>query len=210
MPTVSSNPASARENVTGWQRWNPGVLREEAPAQPPQESEESIRRRAYAAGLEEGKRAGVQAGYTEGKARAQAEAARVRQIAHAADAALQALGDTIAQKTVALAIAIAQKIIQRDIESHPENVVDVVRDALTLLPDGAERIRIIVNSADVALVQENMTQTGTLTDSTVVGSNEVQRGGCRITSPCGDIDATLETRIARVLEVLSATDHQPK
>jgi flagellar assembly protein FliH len=85
-----------------------------------------------------------------------------------------------------------------------------VRDALTLLPDGAERIRIIVNSADVALLQESMAQTGTLTDSTVVGSNEVQRGGCRITSPCGDIDATLETRIARVMDVLSASNEQPK
>lgn len=210
MPTVSSNPGSSRESSTGWQRWNPGVLREEAPAQSPQESAESIRRRAYEAGFQEGKRAGAQAGHAEGKARAQAEAARIRKIANAADEALQALGDTIAQKTVALASAIARKVIQRDLEMHPESIIDIVRDALTLLPDGAERIRIIVNNEDAALVQESLSQSGVLTDGIIVGSNDVQRGGCRVTSPCGDIDATLETRIARVMEVLSATEHQPQ
>jgi flagellar assembly protein FliH len=196
-----------------WERWHPGVLPTErrqeraAPLSP-----EVIERRAHATGFEQGKQAGVQAGYqagyNEGRARAHAEAAQIHAVAQAAQAALQALGDTLASKTVSLAAAIAQKIMQREIQSCPDSLLDVVRDALTLLPDGAGRVIIIVNSTDVELVRVAMNCNVPLADYVVAGADEVQRGGCRIVLPGGDIDATLATRTARVLEALGMLDEE--
>ncbi len=210
MATVSSNERASAGKTPAWERWNPGALHTAQPqerrAQPP--SPEAIQRRAYAAGFEQGKQAGIlagrQAGYAEGQAHAQAEAAQIHAVAEAAEAALQALGDTLARKTVALAAAIAQKIMQREIRHCPDNLLDVVREALTLLPDGAERVRVIVNGADAALLRDSMSTSGNPSNCTVAGSDEIERGGCRITSSCGDIDATLSTRVARVLEALGA------
>lgn len=212
MATVSSDAGVSADNKPAWERWNPGVLHTAQPqerrAQPP--SPEAIQRRAYAAGFEQGKQAGMQAGrqagYAEGQARAQAGAAQIHAVAVAAEAALQALGDTLAHKTVALAAAIAQKIMQREIHSCPDGLLDVVREALTLLPDGAERVRVIVNSTDAVLLRDAMSASGNPLNSVVAGCDEIERGGCRITSSCGDIDATLATRIARVLEALGAQD----
>lgn len=208
MATISSDRRRPAESVPAWERWSPGALPQgqqtERRAPPP--SPEAIERRAYAAGFEQGKqaglKAGVQAGYNEGRARAQAEAAQIHAVAQAAQAALQELGDTLAHKTVALATAIAQKILQHEIHSHPENLLSVVNDALNLLPDAAARVRIVVNSADAALLRDAMSAHAAAADCVVTGSDEVARGGCRILSPCGDIDATLATRMARVLEAI--------
>jgi len=85
-------------------------------------------------------------------------------------------------------------------------VLDLVRDALTLLPDAADRVRILVNSADADLVRDAMRANAALSDCAVAGSDEVARGGCRIVSANGDIDATLATRVSRVLESLGLPD----
>jgi flagellar assembly protein FliH len=209
VPTVSSNHGSPKDKFPAWERWNPGALHTEQPqerrVQPSQEATES---RAYAEGFEQGRQAGLQAGYNEGRALASTEAAQIHVVAQAAQAALHALGDTLARKTVALAAAIAQKIMQREIQSCPASVLDIVRDALTLLPDGEQRVRIVVNRADLALVRDALTQEASLPEGVVAGSDDVARGGCRIVSPSGEIDATLQTRIKRVLEALGVPDSQ--
>lgn len=215
MATVSSNAGGGKEKSPAWERWHPGTLQPDrrqaraAPLPP-----EVIERRAHALGFEQGKQAGLQAGfqagqqagYNEGRARAQAEAAQIHAVAQAAQTALQGLGDTLAHKTVALASAIAQKILQREIQDCPDHLLEVVREALTLLPDSASRVRIIVNTADVELVRAALSGNAHLADYAVAGADEVQRGGCRIVSPAGEIDATLATRVSRVLEALGMHD----
>jgi flagellar assembly protein FliH len=209
--TVSSNAGGSKENFPAWERWHPGALhperrQERAAPLPP----EVIERRAHAAGFEQGRQAGLkagfQAGYNEGRAHAQAEAAQIHAVAQAAQQALQGLGDTLAHKTVALASAIAQKILQREIQSCPDSMLDVVRDALTLLPDSSGRVRIIVNTADAALIGEAMSANPHLPECLVVGADDMQRGGCRIVAAGGDIDATLATRVSRVLAALGVQD----
>lgn len=209
MATASCNRIHTKEAASGWQRWHPGVLDAATAPQQRPDSPEVVKRRAHSTGFEEGKRAGFQAGYAEGQARAQAEAAQLSQVAKSAELALRSLGDVLAAKTVALAFAIAQKILLHEIETRPESMIEVVRAALELLPEGAERVRIAVNTADVELVRRALMEAVDTPDSTVVGSDDVQRGGCRISSPCGDIDATLETRIGRVIETLGLNQDSP-
>lgn len=210
MATASSNRVFSGDNAAGWQRWHPGALAMEATpraAAQAAESPEAIKRRAHAAGFEEGKNAGLAAGLAEGRKLAAAEAQQIRAVAQAATAALQTLGDTLAGKTVRLAIAIAQKLLLREIETHPDALTAIVRDALNLLPDAAERVRILVNSADADLVRRFVCDGTSLPPTAVIVASDVARGGCYIQSSCGDVDATLETRTQRVLDALGANDH---
>jgi flagellar assembly protein FliH len=212
--TVSSDQGSSAGKIPAWERWDPGVLHTQPTPQAPERrapvSPDAIARRAHAEGFEKGQQAGRQAGYNEGRARAQAEAAQIHAVAQAAQAALQALGDTLASKTVTLAAAIAKKIMQREMQHCPDNLLDVVRDALTLLPDNTERVRIVVNSADVELVRAAINANGNppASECVVTGADDLPRGGCRIVAPGGDIDATLATRTARVLEALGLPDKE--
>jgi flagellar assembly protein FliH len=206
--TASSDPAAAEKKFTAWERWSPGALQEAPPDRRAPQSQDAIERAAHAAGFAQGKQAGYAAGHAEGRALAHSEAARIHAVADSAEAALQALGATLAQKTLTLAVAIAQQILQREIASCPDSLLDIVREALTLLPEGEQRVRILVNSTDVELVRGALPQLSDLAACTVAGSDDVARGGCRIVSPSGDIDATLHTRVSRVLEVLGVSGAQ--
>lgn len=208
MVTASSNRIFSGEQFTGWQRWNPGALAMDASQQRqqrPTETPEAIKRRAHAAGFEEGRQAGYAAGLAEGRAHAAVEAQKIHAIAQSAAAGLQALGDTLATGTVELAIAIAQKVLLREIETQPDAITAVVREALTLLPEGAERVRIIVNNADAEQVRAFVSELAPAQEIAVIGAADVARGGCRIQSACGDVDATLQTRFKQVLDALGAS-----
>ena len=74
-----------------------------------------------------------------------------------------------------------------------------MREALALLPEAAERARLIINVADRDVVRQYLAEIPATPACTVIASPEVKRGGCRITAPCGDIDATLETRWGRLM-----------
>lgn len=205
MATVSCNKILPEGSFAGWQRWSPGVLPGSTPPTATRRdnaSDESLKQRAYAAGFEAGQRAGFEAGHAEGRARADAQAAQIARVALSAAAALHALGDTLSRKTVTLALGIAQKILLHEIDTRPETIVDIVREALTLLPEGTPRVRILVNTADADVLRAQLAHGAGEPDHFIVGSDEVQRGGCHITSPSGDIDASLDTRINRVLETL--------
>jgi flagellar assembly protein FliH len=206
--TASSDPAGTDKKFTAWERWSPGVLQDTPQDRRAPQAQDAIERRGYAAGFAQGKTAGFAAGHAEGQALARSAAARIGAVADAAEAALQALGGTLAQKTLALAVAIARQILQREIASCPDHLLDVVRDALTLLPEGEPRVRLIVNSADVELLRGALPQLSDLPACSVTGSDDVARGGCRIVSPSGDIDATLQTRVSRVLGALGAAGAQ--
>jgi flagellar assembly protein FliH len=64
---------------------------------------------------------------------------------------------------------------------------------------------VLVNTADVELMRQYVADSAHA-DITVVGANDIERGGCRIQSAAGDVDATMATRMARVMEVLGQTE----
>lgn len=212
MLTASSNRIIPKENFMAWERWHPGVLAGDSALagmgnhEPCPETIEAMRSRAYAAGFAEGQRAGFLAGQAEGRVEGRAvglaDAATMHQVAIAATHSLQELGNTLSAKTVALASAIAQKMLQREIDFQPDSIIPIVREALALLPEAAERARLIINVADMDVVRQYLAESPATPACTVIASPEVKRGGCRITAPCGDIDATLETRWGRLMDAI--------
>lgn len=213
MPTASSNRIFPKESFMAWEIWNPGALPGD-PAQSathPSETEEAGTSNAYATGYEEGRRAGYVAGLAEGRAAGTADAVTLHQVAAAATQALQSLGDTLSHKTVALAAAIAKKMLHREIESQPDSIINVVREALTLLPDAIGRARLVVNTADLELVRQYLDENAGagLVTCAVMGSPDMTKGGCMITAPCGDINATLETRWDRLMTALGQALGEP-
>ena len=212
MATVSSNTIIESGSFMAWERWNPAALSGDAAPHNAAASEVAIDPRDYADGFEEGRIAGFAAGREsgceEGRKAGLAEVARLCEIADAATEAMHALGNTISHRTVALAVSIAQKLVQSTFESDAGRIGDVVRDALNLLPDTVDRARLVVNAADLELVRGFLADNPNLPACKLVSAPEVRKGGCHITSPCGDVDATLESRWNRVMETLGVS-HEP-
>jgi flagellar assembly protein FliH len=158
---------------------------------------DAIREQAY----EEGFSAGI----------AQAQSALDGPAAALAGAAeqLQALrGDAAASveaDAVDLALRIAEQAVGAAIAADPELVVEAVRGALRRLVE-RDRVLILVNPDDLELVREHVArlvgELGGIEHCEVQAERRVRPGGAIVRTSEGEVDATLETKLARAREVL--------
>lgn len=105
------------------------------------------------------------------------------------------------QELVAMSMAIAQRIIARTIESQPDCVIDVVRDALSLAV-GRTSIELRLAPTDYdALgdrVRQAVEQAAHGVDCTLIADSSVSPGGCVAVTDSGQIDARIDTMLDRI------------
>ena len=117
------------------------------------------------------------------------------------------------RRAVELGLAIAEKALAGALAVEPARVVEVVRGALRGVVD-RERITVLVNPDDLALVREAMDELratlGGIEHCEVQAERRVSRGGCVVRTQDGDVDAGLETKLARAREVIefAMTSHR--
>ena len=178
---------------------------------------EAIRQEAYNEGFATGEKDGFHAGQL--KARQEAEAAlgeRVQRL----ETLMQHLLEPIAEQDkqlehglITLVGHMVQQVIRREMAIDSSQIRLVLREALKLLPMGAQNIRIHVNPQDFemikALRERHEESWRILEDEALLP------GGCRVESESSRIDASVETRMAQALKLLfehqrsQATSPQP-
>lgn len=179
----------------------------EAPAPPPPPTMPSfdraaIEREAFAQGFAQGERSGAEAA----AARSEAVLQRLKQTI----GELQALRAEMIHKTerqvVQLAIAMAKRIVHREISLDPELLSAMARVALDRLGDAA--------SATIRLHPDDYAATAGVnsdarTDSSVVrvvADPVVRRGGCLVQSEFGLIDVSADAQIQELATALLGSD----
>lgn len=94
-----------------------------------------------------------------------------------------------------------EALLGRELKLHPDIVLDVVRAATRDL-EGALDLRVYVHPEDAAAVQHRLDRVRSDgADNArvrVFRDAEIQRGGCRIESELGVIDASLEAQVRAV------------
>jgi flagellar assembly protein FliH len=152
---------------------------------------------------------GFEAGYVEGVARAEAAvvdrlALAEQLVARTRDAREEALA-SCERDLVELAFEIAEKIVRQRVAADPATTVGVlehalrkafVRDGLTVLcnPDDLERL-----SASSDVLQARV---GSLNGLRLIGDRRISRGGVVVRTDAGDIDATIESQLERLRDLL--------
>jgi flagellar assembly protein FliH len=106
---------------------------------------------------------------------------------------------------VDLALRIAEQVVQAAVAADPERVLDVVRGAMRRLVE-RERIIVLVSPDDLDVVRDHMTaitaELGGVEHYAVESDRRVGRGGAVIRTADGEVDASLDSKLARVREVL--------
>lgn len=151
-----------------------------------------------------------QEGFAAGLADAQAQLAPAVAALAEAHAGLVALQQELAGDTeeaaVALALRIAEQVLGGALEAEPERVVDAIRGALRKLVD-RERVTVLVNPEDLELVRAAVPgleqELGGIASCDVQAERRVSRGGAVVRTAEGEVDATLETKLTRVREVVA-------
>jgi flagellar assembly protein FliH len=109
------------------------------------------------------------------------------------------------QSAVAVAAAIAERIIRRELDRQPEIALEWIAEALRLAA-GSAQIKLYLNPVDhehlgtqVERLAESLCQ---LAASDIVGDPSVSPGGCRVETKFGEIDQQIEAQLARIQEEL--------
>jgi flagellar assembly protein FliH len=164
---------------------------------------ERIRQQARAEGEAEGRAVGMAAVRAELEPSLQAVAATAQ--------ALESLRDQIIAElehdAVALALRLAEQVVAGAIDVAPERVLDVAAVALRRIRD-RRHVTLVVNPADLELMSSSVTQLqsqlGGIEHLNVQSDRRVGRGGVLARTDEGEIDATLETQLARAREIVAA------
>lgn len=165
---------------------------------------EAIRQEAYNEGFATGEKDGFRAGQL--KARQDADAALTPRVA-SLERLMGQLLEPIAEQDkdlehsmITLVSHLAREVIQRDLMIDSSQIRQVLREALKLLPMGAENIRIFINPQDFetvkALRERHEERWKILEDDSLLP------GGCRVETEHSRIDASVETRLTQAIKLL--------
>ncbi len=193
----------------------PPPPRESPPAAPvPDPAElERLRLQARDAGWAQGHREGLAhghakghaAGLAAGQAVVQAQAERLRQLAEALPDALRRVEAELARSLVALALDVARQVVHHTLESEPHWVLRLVQELLRQQPTLKGEPRLLLHPDDLALVAGSLGGELQAAGWQLRADDSIARGGCLVQADTGTLDATLETRCARVSAALAAT-----
>ncbi|MBI5878733.1 MAG: hypothetical protein HZB53_13870 [Chloroflexi bacterium] len=161
-----------------------------------------MRQAAVADGFAEGHAHGLAAAQDE--ARAQLESV-LRMAASAADSKAKLIAQ--AEPTIVeLAIAVAKKILDEQVEINPRVVAQIAARAIEQV-SGVDRIVVRVNPRDVeqlqAAWQEALSSSSGVRSFEIVADRRVGLGGCVIETPFGRVDAQIDTQLKNIRETFN-------
>jgi flagellar assembly protein FliH len=112
----------------------------------------------------------------------------------------------LAPDILEISVDIARKIIKKEIDEHPEIILETIMGVLKGLSKNEPKIGIAVNPSQVAQVRENIAQmiytVGMDSKINVYGDDTIEMGGCILKTNNGIIDATVNTQLEVIKEAL--------
>ncbi|MBK5929794.1 hypothetical protein CCR82_04405 [Halochromatium salexigens] len=208
--TAAKTPAQAPKQPQKPAQSKPDPAKQRREAAQQKAALEAERKKAREAGYQEGYREGLETGRAEGYAKGLAQGREeaeqelqqqlqetldpVRNLATQFSEALAQLDDDVARHLVELALATGRQLAGAALEAHPAQVAELVRGLLHSEPAMHGRPRLWLHPKDHELVSQALGQELKAAGWALQPDDQVSRGGCRVTSANGELDATWESR----------------
>jgi flagellar assembly protein FliH len=162
----------------------------------------ALEREAFAKGYQQGERAGAEAAAQRGEA-------ILRRLAQTIEELTTLRAEMIHQterQMVQLALAIARRIVHREVSLNQDLLIAMARVALDRLGDSAQ-VTVKLNPEEFAATgAARVAQLGSSAHVTVVSDSRVPRGGCRVESALGTMDAGVDAQLQEIAYALLGSD----
>ncbi|MFC5440726.1 FliH/SctL family protein [Rhodanobacter ginsenosidimutans] len=173
--------------------------RKDDPPQPTVRDLEALEQQAR----EEGYAAGRAEGLAAARQQLQQNMVRFDALCEAAARPLQALDDRTEQELARLAIVMARRVVARELQLSPDLIAKAVRQAAAALPAATRDLRVHIHPDDLALLRE----LGAVESHWQLHADaSLTRGGCQLESERSRLDATVEARLAAVVDAALGDD----
>ncbi|XKH60301.1 flagellar assembly protein FliH [Halomonas sediminis] len=205
IPTPQEDPASQqRGNIQAAQK--AAEQARQCEQQERQALDDRIRQQAeregHQAGFDRGHAEGLEQGLAEARKQAEQELQQqlkanlspIKTLAEQFSNALTQLDDDVAHDLVELALATGKQLAAEALSETPDHILTVVRELLHSEPPLIGQQRLWLNPDDHRLVDEHLGLELDAAGWKLQPDDQLPRGGCRVTSAQGELDATFEGR----------------
>jgi flagellar assembly protein FliH len=152
----------------------------------------------------------MQEGFTVGMAKAreyiEKERMQFAALANAFEGALEKADQQIEDDILALALEVAKLMLKTKIQTDPEVVLPVVRDAIHYLPHVQKPAIILVHPEDARILRDQLGEELSEQAWQIQEDSQIERGGCLVETGENQIDATNEMRWKRISEALAQSN----
>lgn len=138
---------------------------------------------------------GFQAGYAESKQ-------RMDELITSMQQALQQADQTIAQDLLTLSLEVARQMVQQTLKTHPEILLNTIREAISSLPHFNQGAHLVLHPDDAAMLRDKMGEQLAHSGWKIFEDTLIERGGARIETAHSQIDATLANRWQRIIAAI--------
>jgi flagellar assembly protein FliH len=205
-PSTPGSRFIPREELEGFATWRPHAF-DDAPRS---SKNDATRAATDQAALQGARQAGYQDGYRDGlvalesfkQAFATQMSAQLGALVAAFDAEFMQLESGMAEAVAASAAALARQVVRSELATRPELVATVASHAIEAVLLSAKHIRVHVHPADLPLVQQGAADALAARGARLLPDAALSRGGCRIESDLGRIDASIDARWSQAAATL--------
>jgi flagellar assembly protein FliH len=204
MSSSNSNPKGGghaygrfipREELQDFASWKPGAFGAPAATVAPDSAEQqALVHAARQAGYQEGYRDGLVALDNFKRSVMQQNAAQFGAVLQQFDEQLDALEFDMARSLASVAASIAQQVVRDELAAQPQRIARVTQEAVEAVLLSARHIVVQVNPQDLTLVEQGAADAIAARGARLVGDATIERGGCRVLSDVGTIDARIGAR----------------
>jgi flagellar assembly protein FliH len=157
--------------------------------------------------LEEAKAKGRQEGLAQAEGRFETTSRTLAKALEDISRLRESLAQSSSQDMLRLVMAVAEQIIRRKLEVDPNVVLTIIENALQASVR-ADSYRISISPADLEVVNAQkplfLASISGLRNLSIEADAAISRGGCRVDSELGDVDATIETQLDAIRQALAA------
>jgi flagellar assembly protein FliH len=122
------------------------------------------------------------------------------------DAEFLALESEMARAVTATAVQLARQVLRHELTVRPELVATVAAEAVNAVLLSARQITVHVHPQDLPLASEGAADVLQARGARLVADAAVARGGCRVESDLGAIDARIASRWTQAASALGSDE----
>ncbi|MCA0244469.1 MAG: flagellar biosynthesis protein [Proteobacteria bacterium] len=209
-----------REELGSVSNWRPGTLggglRPQPPAAevvpPPPPPPQGPTHEEWLAQVDAARQAGYEQGYRDGmaalesfkKSHAEQMERQVGQVLQSLDAEFDGLHAQAADAVTEVALQLARQVLRSELEIAPAHVARVAAEAVEAVLLSARHITVQLHPQDLPLVAAGADEVLRARGARLVAHPGIERGGCRVESDAGAIDARIATRWAQAAGALGS------
>ena len=130
--------------------------------------------------------------------------AQIGQLLCRFDDELGALEQQLADAVASIATQLARQVVRSELSQRPELVAGVAREAVNAVLPSARHISLRVHPDDLALVAQGAAEVLAERGARLSADEGVARGGCRVDSDVGSVDARIQARWQQAAQALAA------